>query len=73
MRELLVEQHAGLVRRFQLRLGVAGCYLSKLRQATCPSDHPATAAATRANRAALIDCLLVIRDAKFEVHGTSIH
>jgi hypothetical protein len=73
MRELLVEQHAGLVHRFQLRLRGTGQGLSTLCQVASAPNHAAAPAAASTNRAALIDCLVVIRNAKFEVHGTSIH
>jgi hypothetical protein len=38
-----------------------------------PASHAAAPASASANRAALIDCLVVVRNAEFEVHGTSIH
>ena len=73
MREPFIQQLAGLVRRFQLRLRTVGRTRRHLGQTASAASQATAPAAASANCAALIDCLVVVRNAEFEVHGTSIH
>ena len=67
--ELLIQQHAGLMRCFQLRLGTAGSRGGWLSQRTNPAAAPGSPTTVSASRAAGADGHVEIRLRVIEAHG----